>query len=280
MTLDIDHLKDDMKPVLLVDPEMYVTGPWEKVTARQEVFNNMLGTKDFHPLARADSGRKKYPRNAEFVQSCFSDHTKQRVKSFIRLQEVRTTFKLEDEETKVKEIRKWLAILENLGNLKLHTKDEILEAVASIIPEHNTKSWRDHETFIGSHKTEKIGYTKELVHHIGAKKDDLNASMGWFLTTMEACINFASGDFSSPHPSSNKPTQTSNGWVLPFSVATLYDYQQKGLKKRMLYHQSEAVLAGTRYRFRGKEMVIWNSTKRLYACWDAFGTVEFVDRGL
>ena len=108
--IPVPDVAESCYPILLLDPEVYVTGPCYHIVARQRhvsflnlltrrIGNNLLGTQNFHPLARKSllgttSSIKEILRSRT---SEFSMDVRVRAASYNRLRETQSTFRIEQE---------------------------------------------------------------------------------------------------------------------------------------------------------------------------------------
>jgi len=168
------------------------------------VYNNILGTKNFHPLARRSLlGTTSSIKNSlQSRISTLSTDVRERAVSYLRYKESISSFEIEQEQDKLSEIRTWCNLLRNIKDIPLDTAKGALSVAASIFSDQKDEyeGWRTDEVFVGSTKESKRGIVTETIHHIGAKVCDLTDLMDGFYFTINDCISFSKHDFSTYHP--------------------------------------------------------------------------------
>ena len=321
--VDIPDCSSNVDSVLILDPEKYVSGPCWKLEERQRVYNNLFGTREFHPFARKSLiGNTIWVRKAlEIRTSELSMNTRQRAASYMRYKETLSSFEIEDEVDKVSEARSWCKLLRQVKSLPLNSERGTLSVAASLFPEDKGEytSWRNEEIFIGQTCGAKDGTVSEIIHHIGAKASDINALMHGFYSTMNNCLSFAKHDFSKYHPLLNQNHQQFdpisvialltfsftiihplidgngrshrllihylleqfdilNSWLVPVSIIILHDNLRTQAKDKVLKQISDPIIRRTKYRFEGGKLIIENTTKVFFECWDGASAVEYMYR--
>ena len=133
--VDIPDCSSNVDSVLILDPEKYVSGPCWKLEERQRVYNNLFGTREFHPFARKSliGNTMSVKRALESRTSELPMDIRQRAASYMRYKETLSSFEIEEEGDKVSEARSWCRLLRHVKTLPLNSAKGTLSVAASLI---------------------------------------------------------------------------------------------------------------------------------------------------
>lgn len=170
--------------VPLADPDLYFTGPVERVP-RWRINHNLLHTLDFSPMLRRtpelspDRDKALHQRCAELVGQV-PPEIFQRALRFLYAKETRTSYAIEHETPTRQRADRFIGLLSRAGAEDLLRKEALIALQNAIVdPRFAATDWRATQNYVG--RTLAPGL--EEVHLVPPRPEDLGALMQAWLET-------------------------------------------------------------------------------------------------
>lgn len=172
--------------VPLLDPSDYFTGPPER-SRRHRVDVNLLGDITFAPIVRRSAllstcSAEALRAKLDGLLGAFDADALRRAISYLYTKETLSSFEIERERPPKDRAERFIALLSHVDAHAPMTERRLLELQRVIVdPRFAADGWRAGQVYVG----EALDWTRERVHFVAPKPDDVSALMASLLTTME-----------------------------------------------------------------------------------------------
>ncbi len=162
----------------LLEEEKYITGPsWN--SRRQRVRVNLLGGKSFCPLLRR-TPRLEQLHTAEITQTLsktleqYSPDLLVRAVWYLYTKETKASFEIESETPSTTKAERFVLLLKEAERLEEIDKETLLQLQQwTVDPRYADDDYRKEQVYVG----ESIHFTRQLVHYIAPKPEDVSDLM-------------------------------------------------------------------------------------------------------
>lgn len=286
--------------VELLDPEQYITSTPIN-SPRHKVRDNLLGNSDFCPIVRRTPQldtwiAKELNRKAGEVVARFDPEVLSRASRYLYMKETKSSYEIERERPDQRRMLRFMEALQGANRHPLIDKALLVEIQQIVMEERYAEfDYRESQNYVG--ETALAG--REIIHHVGAKPEDLERLMAGIITcqqrmresgidpVVEAAVIAFGFVYIHPFEDGNgrlhrfliHQVLSSTGYtpddlVFPISAAMLasprdYDAALESVSRPRLE------LIPHRLNVDGS-MVVEGETFDLYRCWDATAVSEYL----
>lgn len=223
----------DLGPINSVnalDPEQHYALPRERaeLVRRQRVVNNLPGTPAYCPLVRRTARLRQFEEARLDEQAAkrvaqYPSELLMRASQYLYTKETKSSYAIEHLEVDQRRTARFVELLRQAGRLDCYSEEVLTQLQKAIVEErYAAEGFRTSQNYVG----ESLGPTRELVHYVSPKPQDLPALMsGW----MACCRQMEKAKV---HP-------VVNAAVAGFGFVFLHPYEDgNGRLHRFLLHHA------------------------------------------
>lgn len=152
---------------------------------RQRLIINLLGEKEYCPRIRKTKAIREYQMadiaaSVRALIASYPSHLIDRASKYLYSKETKSSFEIEREHADTRRTARFIELLRRAGRGDSYGEPELTALQNAIVEErYEAKGFRSSQNYVG----ESIGPTREIVHYIPPKPEDLHAMMdGWAIS--------------------------------------------------------------------------------------------------
>ncbi len=174
----------------LLDGNKYYTlsGELEQRSKRHRVVNNLLGTPAYAPVVRRTEQLKNFQKmeldkEAQKMVGQYSEEILYKATQYLYTKETKSSFEIEKEYPDKRRTARFVELLRKASNSDPFSREELVRLQKEIIDERFAMDdYRDFQNYV----SETISPTREMVHYVPPKPDDLPAMIeGWITSSKQ-----------------------------------------------------------------------------------------------
>ncbi len=168
----------------LLEKERYFTLERGKITKRQRIRNNLLGTKSFCPIVRKTSLLQKmekedFTKQSQKILSDYPDDILSRALTYLYTKETKSSFFIENEEPGTTRTQRFISLLKEAQKEDFCYKERLLDLQNRIVDERFAdNNYRKNQNYVG----ETVSFGREKIHYISPKPKDIEELMDGLIT--------------------------------------------------------------------------------------------------